>query len=175
MKEFISPLLSRDVKLFYLINNNLKCASLDLIMPKITHLGSGLFLSITIVLLILFSEDIWQKIAWQALVAVGVTSLVVGFLKILIARNRPFYSLENVNRLTDTFSIYSFPSGHSAAIFSLATVIYNNNLIIGIFAYFMAFIVAFSRAYLGVHYPSDIIIGSLLGMFIATIIYYRVY
>lgn len=172
MKQLISPLRSRDIKLFYLINNNLQCSSFDLIMPKITHLGSGLFLSLTIVLLILFSENKLKVIAWEALLVLGVTTLTVQFLKRLIARNRPFYSLKNVNKLTYTFSIYSFPSGHSAAIFSLATVIYNNSLIIGVFAYFIALIVGFSRTYLGVHYPSDIIVGALLGISLSIIIYF---
>ncbi len=172
MNKFLFPLFLRDIKLFYLINNTLQCKLFNLVLPKITHLGSGLFLGVIIIFFILSTEDKLQQIGWEALLIVGVINLLVHFLKVIIKRSRPFNFLEDVNLLSSTFSLYSFPSGHSAAIFSFATVIYNHILVIGVLVYLLAIIVAFSRAYLGVHYPSDIIIGALLGVYLTKLIYF---
>ncbi|MBV6480172.1 MAG: hypothetical protein HGGPFJEG_03018 [Ignavibacteria bacterium] len=89
-------------------------------------------------------------------------------LKFLIKRDRPFRTLNNV-KLSDTNSVtgsYSFPSGHSSESFTIATSLtlrYPDNafLIAGLYTY--ATVVSLGRIYWGVHYPSDVFAGMLIG------------
>ena len=87
-------------------------------------------------------------------------------LKHFIKRQRPFRNLQNVNTL-DTIGIdeFSFPSGHASTAFSIATTISllypDKKIIIPILIW--ATTVSYGRIYLGVHYPSDVISGAIIG------------
>ena len=100
-------------------------------------------------------------------------------LKNVIARPRPFTQLSGLNVLIPKPSDFSFPSGHTASSFAAAgAFFYYNNKKWGIFALILASFIGFSRLYLGVHYPSDVLFGALLGMLISftvskAIIYYQ--
>ena len=61
---------------------------------------------------------------------------------------------------------YSFPSGHSASSFACATAIFMKNKRMGIFAYVLAALIAFSRLYFYVHFPTDVLTGSVLGVLV---------
>lgn len=68
--------------------------------------------------------------------------------------------------LIDCPNSYSFPSGHSTSSFLAATMLYHYNKKLGIVGYVFAFLVALSRTYLNAHYFTDILVGSLLGIYI---------
>ncbi len=97
-------------------------------------------------------------------------------IKYLVKRNRPFRTLNDV-KLFDTNSVagtYSFPSGHSSGSFVIATSLtlrYPDNpiLITGLYSY--AVLVSLGRIYWGVHYPSDVLAGMLIGAGSAALIY----
>lgn len=97
-------------------------------------------------------------------------------LKYSVKRNRPFRTLNNVN-ITDTSNVkgtYSFPSGHASGSFAIATLLtlrYPDKpvLIAGLYTY--ALTVALGRLYWGVHYPSDVFTGMLVGAGSAALIY----
>lgn len=97
-------------------------------------------------------------------------------LKITVQRPRPFRKMNNVF-LSDTSDIagtYSFPSGHSSQSFAIATLLTlrypdNPGLIAGLYTY--AAFVSLGRMYWGVHYPSDVITGMLIGAGSAALIY----
>ena len=101
-----------------------------------------------------------------------ICSLLIGFiignliLKNLIARDRPFIQLSLIP-LISAPSGFSFPSGHSLSSFIGATSIFMFNKKYGILAYILAFLIAVSRILLAVHYPTDIIAGAILGIFIS--------
>ncbi|MCI1751069.1 MAG: phosphatase PAP2 family protein [Megasphaera cerevisiae] len=101
------------------------------------------------------------------------TILGDGIIKHLIMRLRPCIEYPWVPMAIPTPSPadYSFPSGHSFASFASASVLWCKNRYIGIFAIVLAAAVAFSRLYLFVHYPSDVLTGALLGSIIGTISY----
>jgi len=91
--------------------------------------------------------------------------LIIGniTLKPLIARIRPYEFTHGINLLIPKPNDFSFPSGHSFASFSAATSIFCFHKKEGIASYVLAFLIAFSRLYLYVHFPSDVIAGIVLG------------
>ena len=89
-----------------------------------------------------------------------------GILKNLFQRVRP-YDLEEAlvqTPLIEKPSDWSFPSGHTLASFEAATVLMIRDKRFGIPALVLAFLIAFSRLYLYVHFPSDVLAGVLLGV-----------
>ncbi|MDP8298827.1 MAG: phosphatase PAP2 family protein [Candidatus Tantalella remota] len=86
--------------------------------------------------------------------------------KFFIQRPRPFQALEDVRLVLGSHGGYSFPSGHATTSFCLATVIVMRYPKLRYPMFVAASLVAISRPYVGVHYPSDILVGSLLGIFI---------
>lgn len=103
-------------------------------------------------------------------------SSITQLIKYIAERDRPFRLINNV-KLTDTFDVegsYSFPSGHVSESFTLATALtlrYHHSpiLITGLYTY--ALIVSLGRIYWGVHYPSDVLAGMVVGSGISALIY----
>lgn len=86
-------------------------------------------------------------------------------LKPLIARPRPYTYFPEMTLLIAPLADFSFPSGHTFASFASATALFLYHKKAGIAAYILAAIIAFTRLYLYVHFPSDVIAGMLLGIF----------
>ena len=100
-------------------------------------------------------------------------ALFLGFLcgnvilKPLIARPRPFTTFTEIELLIHPPGGYSFPSGHTLSSFAAAGVICYYHRRLGIAAGILAALIAFSRLYLFVHYPTDVITGALIGVLCA--------
>ena len=88
-------------------------------------------------------------------------------LKNIICRPRPFQDMPGIPLLIPPPSGYSFPSGHSCASFAAATIIFLKDRRPGAAALALAALIAFSRVFLFVHYPTDVLAGSLLGVLCA--------
>jgi len=165
MGSLLQSIINRDVQLFYLINRKIKCGLLDWFMPKITHLGGALFTITFTLLFVLSGQERFREIGWQALIALLTSGVVVQIVKHIVSRTRPYLALEEVNFKKPPFGEHSFPSGHTTAAFSLAIVCGANFPSLHPFSQAVAGLVGISRAYIGVHYPSDIIIGALIGIY----------
>jgi len=162
MSEF---LYSIDVNVFYFINHSLANPLFDKFFVFITDV-SHWYIAWLILLGILFFQGgkAGKFAAVGALVLIAVSDqFSSSFLKNLIARERPCNVLENVRLLVSCGGTYSMPSSHALNNFAIATFFsklypkYKNILLT------VAFLVAFSRPYIGVHYPSDMIVGMVLG------------
>lgn len=144
---------------------------LNAIMVFITSLGDGgvVWWSIAIVMLF-FKKTRRCGITMMAGMAL---SYLLGnlLLKNLIARPRPCAVDPTVKLLIPYPSEYSFPSGHTLHGFTAATVIFLYFRKAGVGALILASAIAFSRMYLFVHYPTDILGGILLGILDAMIVY----
>ena len=107
-----------------------------------------------------------RRAAITGMVSVGVTSAVVnqGF-KRLVHRTRPDRtSAEHTGRHVSMPTSTSFPSGHSASAFAFAEGVSHTMPLLGVPLHLSAAAVAYSRVHTGVHYPGDVIVGSLVGM-----------
>lgn len=140
---------------------------LDQLMRLITSLGDkgGIWVASGVIFL-LFKRT--RRMGMAVLLAL-LAGLLVGnlFLKPVVARARPCWLNPEVALLIKVPRDYSFPSGHSMAAFAAAVSMYYNNRSWGRAALILAFLMAFSRLYLFVHFPSDVLCGSLLGVLAA--------
>jgi undecaprenyl-diphosphatase len=102
---------------------------------------------------------------WQLALAIGLAYVLVDLvLKPSIARSRPFDVLIDVRVLGSRPVTYSFPSGHACSAFAGAWVLTLMWPRVGALLWSMAAVIAFSRVYIGVHYPIDVLAGALLGV-----------
>ncbi|NMW85054.1 phosphatase PAP2 family protein [Peptoniphilus sp. AGMB00490] len=138
---------------------------LNYLMIFITYLGNGGFIWIVAAIYLLFQNN--NKLKREAftlalaLIIFSIFGLLI--LKPIIARPRPF-TVSDVNLLIKEPLGFSFPSGHTGSSFAAAYVIYFYNKKKGVLALILAALIAFSRMYLFVHYPTDIIAGIILGL-----------
>ena len=134
------------------------------------YLFSTIVLAIfSIVLLMYFFVKKYLKAGIIAL-AIAVTAVILKVLKELFLRPRPEYSL-NLPGLP--YSAYSFPSGHTAAAFLLAVMLSRYYPRYKYVFWTMAFLTAFSRIYMGLHYLSDVVASIVIGICIAKLFIYK--
>jgi len=149
------------------IQNCMQCAFLDWLFPAVTKLGDAgiIWILLTLVLMI-FPKT--RKTASMLAIALTVGFLLGNLtLKPLVARVRPFILNPSVVLLIDAPHDYSFPSGHTLSSFEAAFVLLFRSRKMGIPAVILASLIAFSRMYLYVHYPTDVLAGILLAFVIA--------
>lgn len=147
-----------------LINSRMKNKYLDIFMYRVTDLGGAIFITMFTLGLVIFGSDKNKLIGIEALLSLAISQIIVQSLKIIMSRERPYKIIEHLNTFGIDLSDYSFPSGHTTASFSLATTLALNLPEYTIVAIFLALIIAISRIYLGVHYPTDVAFGLILGI-----------
>ena len=144
-------------------------------MFVLTQLGNGYFLlPLVIAGLLIFDRKNALRVIVVSIIAILFGGIIVHILKELVQRPRPLaeslFEAININVCGRKLcGENSFPSGHSQIAFSIAAVLsgyYKKWLLF----YLLAFLVAFSRVYIGVHYPFDIIAGSMIGYLSAKLV-----
>ena len=113
-----------------------------------------------------------RHFAFMLFFSIAFAHLISQILKPVIARPRPFMAHPGRPLLIHTPGGYSCPSGHSASSFAAATILCIASRNLGMAAIFLAVAIAFSRIFLFVHYPSDTLIGAILGVLSSFFIMY---
>ena len=163
--------VSFDLPILDWIQANLQSAFMDKFMPFITLFGDGgIFWIALSILLMVFPKT--RKTGLGMLIAMILGLLVCNVtLKPLVARIRPYDLQEELGvtiaLLGERMHDFSFPSGHTIASFEAAVVLLMNNKKMGIPAMILAVLITFSRLYLYVHYPTDVIASIILGTLFA--------
>ena len=166
---------SFDLPILEWIQTYLQCAFMDFIMPIITIFGdAGIFWIACAVILIFIPK--YRKVGLSMGVALLMGVLICNvMMKPLIGRIRPYdFQIQNLGKtwndiieggklLVNTPHDFSFPSGHTIASFEASVVLMLNDKRLGIPALVLACLIAFSRMYLYVHYPTDVIASIILG------------
>lgn len=169
MLQFIQNI---DNAIILYIQNNMHNPILDRFMIFITTIGNAGAIWIIISSLLLLSKK-YRKIGVISIFSFLLAVLLgESLLKNIVQRSRPFENFEAIKVLISKPASYSFPSGHSGFAFAvtgvLAKYFRKNRFLLYIFASLMAF----SRVYLFVHYPSDVISGAILGLVCSKISFY---
>lgn len=169
--------VSFDLPILDWIAANLWCPVLDVLMPVITLLGDAGIFWIAVAVLFIFTRK-YRKIGIGMMFALMMGLVICNiWLKPTIARIRPYdfqlqYFAKEIPLLAGGMHDFSFPSGHTIASFEAAVVILLGNKKLGIPAMILACLIAFSRLYLYVHYPTDVIVSVILGSILALIGWY---
>lgn len=161
-------LISLDGNALVWIQNHMRNDILSPVFIGITSLGNGGMIWITASLLLLISKKT-RKVGIMALAALMLSVLIDNvILKNVVGRTRPYEVIPELTSLIGAPSDFSFPSGHTGSSFAAAVVMYKKlPKKMGIPALILAFLIGFSRLYVGVHYPSDVICGAGIGSGIA--------
>jgi len=165
----ISLLSSWDITLFRLINGQGHNYFLDWFMLFMTDLKNFQYVLPVLVVWVLVRE---KKAGIVFLVFIGLTLAITDpfssrLLKDWLGRVRPCHVLEEVRLLTDCNTSYSFPSSHAVNIFAAAFFLSQPLKKLSPLFFGIAGIVGFSRIYIGIHYPLDVIGGAAIGLLIA--------
>ncbi len=121
------------------------------------------FIYVLVILVVIIFWRKWKIISQSFLAAILARWGIVEFIRFLWPRPRPFINHE-VNLLFP-YVEPSFPSGHAAFAFAIATVIYLYNKKTGAAFFIAAFLISISRVFVGIHWPSDILAGAVVGIF----------
>lgn len=159
-----------DNKILNFINSYLSSPLLDRIMPIITRLGNGGAVWILLSFFLIFNKH-YRLEGYMVISSLLLTTIVgEGIIKHIIRRVRPCMKTNELTLLISRPITYSFPSGHAASSFAVAGIFIMLNRDISIYIIILAFLIAFSRLYLNVHYPTDVLTGIILGLLCSMII-----
>ena len=158
-----------DLPILEWIAEHLRCGFLDVAMPLITKLSNGGIFWIILALVLMFIPK-YRNAGFSMALALVMGLVICNLtLKPLIGRMRPYdYQLEffgkSIQLIIGAPNDFSFPSGHTIASFEGATALLIHDRKLGIPAMILAVLIAFSRLYLYVHYPTDVLASIILGV-----------
>jgi undecaprenyl-diphosphatase len=172
--SILDRIIQGDTSLFFFFNVKVQNGFLDFLMPILTNLNYWRIpLALMIIALAFFGKR-RGKIA-IALLIIGIAfsdQVCNSLIKPLVGRIRPCNVLENVHLLVNCTRSFSFPSSHATNMFTGALILsyvyprWKIGLVV------IAALVAYSRIYVGVHYPLDVAGGTMLGIICSGIVIY---
>jgi len=137
---------------------------LDTLMVFVSFMGNGGLIWIAYALFLLAKKNS-RRAGISILLALLLNLIVTNLtLKPLIHRTRPFDIASAAELLIEPPRDYSFPSGHTSSSFAASTAVFVHKKKVGAFMYVLSAFIAFSRLYLYVHYPTDVLCGVFIGV-----------
>ena len=160
----IHALLAHDLNIFLWINHLPHPVILDALAMTFSGLGASILLWILSGIWLFFHEEREGKhIFWRVFIAVAIASILVEtVMKPIFGRIRPEADMGAL--IVAPATGYSFPSGHATVSWALAVVLASVERLYAPVWFALAFCISLSRVYLGVHFPSDVVAGALIGL-----------
>ena len=159
---------SVDIALLEWINQH-RIGPMDEVLRWFSSITTYVSLGVIIIagILSLFRRVIWKKTI-QLAVVLFIAGVVSFSIKSMVSRERPFRVVKTIEKLS-TGGGYSFPSGHTVEAFAMATAISMmfRKRWIQLSVFLWAILVGYSRIALGVHYPTDVLAGIIVGIGVA--------
>lgn len=148
---------------------------MDKVMELLSMLGDhGIFCICLGLVLLIFAKT--RRTGVQVLLSMALAYIFANLiLKNLVGRVRPYDAYTFIEALVKKPHDSSFPSGHSVNVFAAATAIFLEHKKTGIVALVIATLVAFSRLYNCVHYPTDVLAGLVIGIIFAVMVHYLIF
>ena len=173
MDAILNLLLSLDGQILLLIQDHLRWEPLNPFVIGFTRSGEfGLIWIVITVLLLLFKKTRRAGLC-SALALIASLCVTNFFLKNYVARIRPYEVVQGLNSLVGPVGEWSFPSGHASSSFAAAIAIYKSRpKRLGVPCVILAVLMCLSRLYIGVHYPSDVIGGAVIGGLLGLVIFW---
>ncbi len=160
--------IAMESELLLLIQENIRVPFWDTLVIPFTLTNNGGILCIAFTLLFLCIRSL-RKTGIQMSISLLLEFVTVNLvLKNLVARTRPYEVIDGLTILVEKVPDFSFPSGHTGSSFAIAVVIFMTMpRRYGVTAIILATLMGLSRLYVGVHYPSDVVAGALVGIITA--------
>ncbi|MBN1782880.1 phosphatase PAP2 family protein [bacterium] len=143
--------------------------TLDRIMIAASRLGDGYLYPVIGLVVFLLNRTAAMMFLPAALIAFAIEIPLYKIIKQKIRRARPCNMISEIKNLISFPDEFSFPSGHTAAAFLMAALLSAFFPAFIVPAYLIAMVIGVSRIYNGVHYPGDVLVGSLIGLVSAKI------
>ncbi len=155
-----------DILILFFVNKTLANSFLDLVVI-ITHIVPYIFWGLLTMFFFLRKKD--RKLALLMIVAIALDFILVTAVKDIVARERPYQVLD-VRQLVPEEANKSFPSNHVQISFLLSAIVFIFYRKLGIGLFLISLFIGFGRIYLGVHYPSDVLGGTIIGILLSLLI-----
>jgi membrane-associated phospholipid phosphatase len=160
-----------DAAILLFIQDDIRCSFLDPIMKFASFIGDYGLLWIALAAALLIPRKT-RRGGIDMLICLAIAAALCNLVfKNLVARPRPFLTVEELDLIIKPLYSYSFPSGHACSSFASAmalTLAFRGK---GAWAFIPAVLIAFSRIYVGIHYPSDVLCGAIFGVLISLFTY----
>ena len=164
----METLLNLDVGFLLFLQDSVRNPILNSIMIFITSLGNGGMLWIAATILLMIPKKTRKVGLMSAIALLGSLIINNNLIKNLVQRPRPFRTFPELQIIIPTPSEFSFPSGHTSSSFAAAAVFYRHlPKKLGVPSVVLAGLIGFSRLYVGVHYPTDVLAGVIMGILLS--------
>lgn len=160
-----------DMYILFIIKKYIQNKYLDILMPIITRLGNLGIIWILMAIILLLDKP-YRMVGNMVLIALIISTVIgEGIIKHLVRRFRPCSKVNNIKLLIKKPLSYSFPSGHTLSSFAVASVLSVFFTEYKLFFLGVAFLIAVSRIYLYVHYPTDVVAGVIFGLLCSKLVF----